>query len=382
MKFERGFVSRDELTCPYCFASSKARDARFRCPGRVAGQRGCQDVPDPVSADFNRLSAPELLAPVFAADGGGGPAVCPACGLSSTHRVCPHCHSRLPGRYVDTPSRIVALIGAKESGKSTYIATLIHELKNRVGAEFGLSVVECDDTTRRRYHQEFATPLFDRRTMVSLTQSSGAVLNHPLLYTITAGRRHRRWGRNPAVTMVLFDNAGEDFTSEDAVARNLAYLGAADAVIFLVDPGTLRDGVGLDVVARVTEHLRVHHRVRNGVPLPVPMAVALSKVDTLRPEVPRNSRLLQPRPPSGRLDAADRVAVHEEIRALLDLWQSRQLDLFISHNYRKYGLFGLSALGNEPVDQMVDPVGVQPHRVEDPVLWLLGEFGVLTGTKG
>ncbi|MFD6105066.1 hypothetical protein ACFWFQ_20625 [Nocardia salmonicida] len=333
-------------------------------------------------AEFKRMATPELRAPVFTADGRNSHATCPHCDRKSGQRVCPHCHSQLPGRYVDTPARIVALIGAKESGKSTYIATLIHELKNRVGSEFGFSLEEGGDTTRDRYRNQFFNPLFGERTMVNVTQSAGIVLNHPLIYTIAAGRERQRWGRNPALTMVLYDNAGEDFLSEEAVARNLAYIAAADAVIFLVDPGTLRDEGGIDVITRITAHLRAHHDVQGGKPLPVPMAVALSKVDTLDSDLPRNSQLRRPRPPTGTLDLADRTAVHEEIRALLDLWQSRQLDLFISHNYRKYGLFGLSALGNAPVDQMVNPVGVQPHRVEDPVLWLLHEFGMLSATKG
>ena len=44
-------------------------------------------------------------------------------------------------------------------------------------------------------------------------------------------------------------------------------------------------------------------------------------------------------------------------------------------NYSDYRYFGVSALGAEPdyAGGVVAPGGVQPHRVEDPVLWLLSK---------
>ena len=48
-------------------------------------------------------------------------------------------------------------------------------------------------------------------------------------------------------------------------------------------------------------------------------------------------------------------------------------------NYSDYRYFGVSALGAEPDYETynVAPGGVQPHRVEDPVLWLLSKAGTV-----
>lgn len=368
------------LTCPYCFERVRRRDIGFRCRGRVAGQAGCPETPDEKYAAFTRRPA-EPRPPVFAADGRRPRATCPACGLESSQRVCPACHSHLPGSYCDAASRIVALVGAKGAGKSTYIAVLVHELQNRVGDELEASLVECDDRTRRRYREEFYGPLFDAKRLLPVTQSAAGRLNHPLIYTLTRGRTRRRWGDNPALTLVLFDNAGEDFASEDSVERHLRYLGAADAVIFLVDSLELPGDAAQDVIGRVTEMLRAQHGMPAGRPLPVPIGLALTKIDAVRSRLPAQSPLHQPRPQSGALDLADREAVHEEIRALLEAWQARGLDRFLEHNYRRYGLFALSALGNVPAGGTVNPLGIQPYRVEDPLLWLLHEFGMLSANR-
>jgi hypothetical protein len=51
-------------------------------------------------------------------------------------------------------------------------------------------------------------------------------------------------------------------------------------------------------------------------------------------------------------------------------------------NYANYRFFGVSALGAEPdyASYAVAPGGVQPHRVEDPVLWLLSKAGMVPVT--
>jgi hypothetical protein len=370
----------DDMTCPYCFERVPRRRVEFRCRGRVAGQSGCQEVPDDRNAEFTGRP-PEPRPPVFAADGRRPRAVCPTCELESGQRVCPACHTHLPGSYLDAASRIVALVGAKGAGKSTYIAVLIHELQNRVGAELAASLVECDDRTRRRYREEFHAPLFGSNRLLPVTQSAATRLNDPLIYTLTLGRSGLLRRGNPALTLVLFDNAGEDFTSDESVDRHLRYLGVADAVLFLVDAPDLPGDASQDVIGRVAEMLRTQRGVPAGRPLPVPVGVALTKVDAIGDLLPGTSALRRPRPACGSFDQADREAVHEEVRALLDSWQSRGLDLFLEHNFRTYNLFGLSALGNTPRGEVVDPRGIQPYRVEDPLLWLLHEFGMLPARR-
>lgn len=56
-------------------------------------------------------------------------------------------------------------------------------------------------------------------------------------------------------------------------------------------------------------------------------------------------------------------------------WEASDIDVHLRLNYSDFQYFAVSALGAEPdYDQgRVDPGGVRPHRVEDPILWLLAK---------
>ncbi len=46
-------------------------------------------------------------------------------------RLCGSCHSQLPAQFGDARTHLIALVGAKESGKSVYMTVLLHELHHR-----------------------------------------------------------------------------------------------------------------------------------------------------------------------------------------------------------------------------------------------------------
>ncbi|XRQ13701.1 TRAFAC clade GTPase domain-containing protein [Actinomadura welshii] len=406
--------SRKGVTCPYCFASVAPQRILFRCRGQSGRRQGCAPVLDERLAAYTGSTAGASLPPVFAAPGRAGRADCPDCGLPTGNRACPECHNPLPSAYCDSPGRIVALVGAKNAGKSTYIAVLLHELMNRVGTELDASLVACDDRTIERYRRDFARPLLEERRLLPTTASAATGPREPLVYLLTRTRKGRfSRPRNDSLALVLFDTAGEDLRSREVTDLHLRYLEAADAIIFLVDPLELpgaragvRDGLHggphggaqagapaaraahddpggepLDVIARVAETLRQRHGTRPGEPLPVPVAVALTKIDMLRPGLLRQSALHRSRSGQGVLDLDDRDAVHEEVRALLHEWQAGGLDTYLGQQFADHALFGLSALGAAPEGERVGSGGVRPYRAEDPLLWLLHRFGMLDGVR-
>ncbi|GAA4241892.1 hypothetical protein GCM10022254_72560 [Actinomadura meridiana] len=400
------------VTCPYCFGAVAPQRILFRCRGQAGRRQGCAPVLDTALAEYTGSTAGASLPPVFSASGRvsfkrGGRADCPDCGLPTGNRACPDCHNPLPSAYCDSPGRIVALVGAKNAGKSTYIAVLLHELMNRVGTELDASLVACDDRTIERYKRDFARPLLEERRLLPTTTSATTGPREPLVYLLTR-TRHGRFARgrfartrNDSLALVLFDTAGEDLRSREVTDLHLRYLEAADAIIFLVDPLELpgartgvRDAVPaphgagddpdsepLNIIARVTDTLRQRHGTRPGEPLPVPVAVALTKIDVLRPGLLDQSALHRSRSGVGVLDLDDRDAVNEQVRALLHDWQAGQLDTYLGQQYADHALFGLSALGGVPDDGRVGAGGVRPYRAEDPLLWLLYRFGMLDGVR-
>ncbi|MFL6056473.1 MAG: TRAFAC clade GTPase domain-containing protein [Actinoallomurus sp.] len=365
----------------------------FRCAGSPGRGPGCAPRLDERLAAYTGSAAAASLPPVFAPPeptrlrigrAPGRRAFCPECGQSTARRACPECHNPLPAAYCETPGKIVALVGAKNSGKSTYIAVLLHELSHRIGAELGTSLVACDDRTIERYKRDFHRPLFGERRLLPATASAVTTPRDPLVYLLTRTRRRHLRQRDMSLTLVLFDTAGKDLRSRDVTDLHLRYLAAADAIVFLIDPLELKTGEGdpdgdpMNVIARVTELLRAGRDVPHGRRLPVPAAVALTKVDAL----PLEGALQRHRERSDVLDLDDREAVHEQVRALLHDWQAGELDRYLGHEYAEYGLFGVSALGGLPRDGAIGAGGIRPYRVEDPLLWLLYRFGMLDGARG
>lgn len=197
---------------------------------------------------------------------------------------------------------------------------------------------------------------------------------------------------------MLFDTAGEDLTSEASVHRHLRYLAVVDAIVFLVDPMALpgaapdvwtqaRRASGsdqvddpLDVIRRVTDQLRSKLGSQGSARLPKAVALALTKIDAIDPTLTEHL-MSRDRRRTGRLDLYDRHLTQAQVHALLTRWRADSLVRMLEHSYQATALFGLSALGHIPREGTVDPAGISPRRVEDPLLWLLHRFGLISAIK-
>lgn len=388
-----------ELTCPYCYERFAEREILFRCAGRPGPKGTCPRTRDELLAARTGLARP--LPPVFRADAHKTHAVHADCGLDTATRICPRCHSQLPGQFGKVDSRTVALIGARESGKTVFMTVLMHELMNRVGQRFDAAVMGSDDETRSRFANDFEGALYDKRELPGATTSAGTTNNWraPLVFRFTREQRGRFGGRTKHTLLSFFDTAGEDLRTQESVELNVRYLDAADAVILLLDPlqmpaarrqavgyGRSEDADGRDnpanILGRVTDLLQStgggpSDKIRK------PMAVAFSKMDTLRHTFRDGSPLTHRPSDEAAFDVRESEAVHADVQALLYDWDGAQLDQILRHNYRRYRYFAVSALGDSPTaDQRVSDSGVRPLRVEDPFLWLMSELGTIPTTKG
>ncbi|MFE1310807.1 hypothetical protein [Streptomyces sp. NPDC058755] len=399
------------VICPYCFARASAAKLPYRClmtPSGVRGGAPCGPERDDAWAGFMGPGVPpaaRMRGPVFtparkvAGLGGGGSSVpCPQCGVPTPVRVCGSCHSDLPSDYCDQDSRIIALVGAKASGKSTYVSVLVNELNQRVGQAYHASLAAMGQSTQTR-DKEMAEDLYERLRLPDATRPAALGFNDPLLYRLSLPRKGLLGGAGTRhTTLVFFDAAGEDLAGAEAMDRYTRYLGAADGIVLLVDPlqlGSVRDRLAVhegpplpvvetspqQIAADLAAQLRAHGKGRTRGRVSTPIAVAVTKTDMLRPLLDPHSPLLRNAPHSaGTYDGEDRLAVHEELRSLLTDWDSGALLRQLELDFAELSLFGLSALGaSPPADAPADvpKSGPQPVRVEDPLLWLLSRRGLL-----
>jgi hypothetical protein len=388
---------RQAQLCPYCFEHFQLATATFRCASPAAQ---CAPVVDPVLQ--REWSDIRLLGKVLPAGGRfADRAVCGDCGKATRKRLCPHCHSDLPHTVGSYRNYVFAVIGAKDTGKSHYIAVLIDQIKKRIGPQMGLLLEPMNDDTIRRYRQDFYEPVYTQGRTIELTKSAMADrrVQRPMIYSLTRsgtnlfGRESRQ-----AAVMVFFDTAGEDLNDEDVMSTVNKYIYRADGILLLVDPLQLpevrndvrltKDGTALpeatsetaDIMTRTTRLIERGRQLGPREKIPIPLAVAFSKFDAVIPLTGEQCQLNSSSRHAKGFDLADFEAVDGEMRDLLSQWGGADLVHQVTDRYPRHGFFGLSALGSNP-HKTGKITRVLPRRVEDPFLWLLYQNGLIARVR-
>ena len=384
------------LHCPYCYAGFNPQDIQFRCAG--LGAEGCKPEPDRVlSAHTGR---PETLLPAFPAQRLDRPAACPRCGAVSSVRICPHCHRRLPAKFGEIPSYLIALVGAKESGKTVFLAVLVHELMHRLGADLNASLSPADDHTAREFASVHDTPLYRGSRVLQQPTATSTSDRTPLVFRFTIGSPSRsRWAarrgsRPTSVLLALYDSGGEDLWTQQLAEQNARYLAAVDGIVLLLDPlqmsgarhlaapGTrLPSQAGLSDTPVNVLHNFTNLLLRTGQACPdglisKALVVAFSKIDAFQDTLPTSSPLRHP--PAPYFSERDSQRVHAEAQRLLIQWDGSLIDRTAALHYARYRYSAISSLGETPTaDNLISGRGIRPYRVFDPLAWMLNRFGVL-----
>jgi len=311
-------------------------------------------------------------------------------GRRLTRKVCPQGHD-LPFTAGAQASLVLGLIGAKLSGKSHYVASLVQRLGGQVGRDLDAALLPVTDETQLRYQREFYDPLF--KNSLELPMTVGAP--PPLVYDLSFDGQ--LWGekRQRRVTLALFDTAGENFRDGDRVRQMVQYLRVASGVVFLIDPlqsQVVRDALPASapvpeadqmadanaIVSRVLTKLEDGKVVREAGQLPTPVAVVLTKCDLLR-----EAGLIE----SNRLWASEARHVgffdrelHDDTSGMIGEFLERIHPTAyrnVQQRFPHHAFFGVSATGCASDEVTRRYRFVSPWRVEDPLLWLLAELGVI-----
>ncbi len=381
--------------CPYCFEPYRLKSTPFRCAS-PAGR--CKQEPDEVRRKVWHDSTP-MGRVLPAGDRFVEHCRCSACHQVSRKRLCPHCHMEMPHTTGRFRNLIFAVIGAKEAGKSHYLAVLIDQIRKHVGPALDILLEPLNDSTIKRYREDFYEPIFRRGKVIDVTRSALADrrVQMPLVYSLTLsgkglfGRRRIKG----VVTLVFFDTAGEDLNDEDTMSTVNKYIYRSDGIILLLDPlqlARVRDQLNgsiplpaqntetSDIITRTTKLILAGRELKADAMVSTPLAVAFSKFDAVEPLVDSQLQLhAEPNHFAG-YDHADFDAVNAEMQSLLMEWDDQTILQQVMTRYKRFGYFGLSALGCNPQADRKIP-RVLPRRVEDPFLWLLHEHGLVPSVK-
>lgn len=375
-----------EVVCPSCLESFPLWDMLFAEPG-VTPVRAIPSFGDRVLSGLSKLHVAGISKPY------------PKYGISDKSqklygKYCLHCKGKLPWIAGQQTDVIIGLVGAKRSGKSHYVATLVDRLKKETGRSFEAALTQIDDETVDRYERMFYGPLYEDRMELKETPVDA----DPLLYNLSFRDRTGNNHNIKSVTLALYDTAGENFNTMDAILENTQYLRQASGLIFLIDPlqiQSVRQMVHKDIklpnfdqvktpeviLGGITNTIRHKRAIPANSQIDIPIAISLTKADALLDAglVERGSRWAQNDCHKDHYDLSLHRDVDTMFSSLMNEWDRAAWNI-VNVNFSDSAFFGVSSTGCS-ADESRHYKYISPHRVEDPLLWLLYELGVIDGGK-
>ena len=307
-------------------------------------------------------------------------------GMETRERICPYCHNPLPANYGKYPVYFIATVGITSSGKTVYLSQLfkgMDEYMSNVNlASLGMSSSINEFLKNHPIEKNIPLPLGTAR----------GILNPPLFYAIL--------DKNAGYTLVFYDVAGEDCVKADEMTRYGPFIENADGILMILDPEQFSQvNLSNDIIASPKTVIDTMFKSflghgKTGEKSEVPLALALSKSDTLedRNLFPSNSNIFKDLDYDTGYAGFDlrqyRNLAGEVRRFLSNMPEGRATLNVIEHCFLRTGFFAFSALNCEVKKIQKEMNGLSrevpvpsahpaPRRIEEPLFWMLSEFGIL-----
>lgn len=360
-----------DVLCPYCLQELRSKDLLMvcnRCGKAVKPTRG------------------QLLL--------GRPVKCTEAGCYGTlsRKQCPYCDSTLPSDIMEYEKYLrFSILGITGSGKTNFLTTMLHELRNAPNSDWILAPM--DQITTATY-QENDQLVYENRQPVAATPAG--TTPPPLLWRIKDRRRMTN-KVIPSYSLTIFDGAGEDSEHIDPVISR--YIDGSKALVILIDPLALPNvaktisrniynwsttashggGASTDMVDGLANYIRESCNIRADRLIDRDVAVVFTKIDAVADSFGQ-AQVMQASPHLARKGfvKADADAVDAEIRDWLESEGESAFIQAIETNFKRdrVRFFGVSSFGQPPTGP--SQLGkVMPHRVLDPLMWVMSKEGIV-----
>jgi hypothetical protein len=359
-------LKKGKFVCPFCINEYNFKSVLWVCPEPACG----------------KTATPKFLERIRKQ-------VRCECGAKAITRKCPKCGEEIPKTALETPNLPFSIIGVSGSGKTNYITVMLEELAKHPSRK--LSLHPQNEYTETHQMENYKLIYEDHIPPESTQQTAIGTNLTPQIWRI------KNKPKKSTYTFTIFDGAGEDYEHNLQPSSTVCrYIKSSKAIILVLDPlilSNIRRGDIVDanimsnslagreneykdaslIVGNVAKYIKQAHGIDENKILQIPVAVVLTKFDTIIDHSKFNSDALIKDSGSnfreGKFNMEEVMQVDKEIRDWLEEIGEHKFIGEVEANFKTFYFFGVSSLGKPPTSVSEYP-DINPHRVLDPILWL------------
>ena len=310
-------------------------------------------------------------------------------------RECPNCGYALPPNIELVENLSIAIVGDTYSGKSHFIAALIHQMRqgNLQGANQFARFNCLTQDVEQIYQRDVIQPLFEKKRTPDSTQNAIDINRPPLIYELIITPDPERPPRH--LNLILYDASGEDLATRERMVQFSRYVLHANAMVFLADPMSMPEifkllpphlqqkyqTTGRRVTSVFNSILSLIEQYRGqdaGARLAsTPIAITLAKSDLLKQltAIQKQYSFLKKPTYNGTVNLQELDQIDQEVRQLLQDYGEQTL-LNAAYKLSNIKFLATSATGYAPDQNGIYPT-VDPCRCLDPIAWILYKLDIL-----
>lgn len=311
-------------------------------------------------------------------------------GKISKVRICPLCHNILPHEFGKYPVIYIAVVGITASGKTVYLSQLMKSIQI-VLAKGNLVQLGMTEEAKNFVESHFIS----RGSSLPGATASDS-LSVPIPITVQQKDTGNRF------TLMFYDIAGECCVNPAKMDVFGPFIANANGIVMIIDPKQFPEIFGdpygyVDVTyspSAVADAMYTAFGSGANGGSEIPLAVAISKSDLMRDSdsasvntnsiIFRNTRYEDYGGKYG-MPYDDINTINTEIKMIIGREKLSQGGLLIEKlksTFTNNAFFAFSALNSAPKrdhDREVDVMKEDPEplRIEDPLLWLLNNIGIV-----